>query len=81
MPQLLNMCFDLWMAGQETTSNTLAWGAVYLMLNEDIQEKLHKELDEVIGSDRIITMEDKPKLPYTSAVVNVGFYSQKLNSS
>jgi cytochrome P450 len=71
MPQLLNMCFDLWVAGQETTSNTLAWGVTYLMLEQNVQEKLQKELDNVIGNDRLITVDDRPKLPYTAAVVNV----------
>ncbi|KAK6059723.1 hypothetical protein COOONC_02630 [Cooperia oncophora] len=28
--QLRNMCFDLWLAGMETTSNTLYWGVLYV---------------------------------------------------
>ena len=71
MPQLLAMLLDMWIAGQETTSNTLAWGMVYLMQDQEVQTKLHKELDTVIGNDRHITMDDKPNLHYTSAVVNV----------
>lgn len=67
------MLADLWIAGQETTSNTLAWGVLYLMLDQDIQAKLHQELDKVVGSDRIVTMDDKPNLHYTSAIVNVVF--------
>lgn len=35
--QLLNMCFDLWLAGMETTSNTLSWGVVYLLNHHDVQ--------------------------------------------
>ena len=69
--QLYNMCFDLWIAGQETTSSTLSWGMAYLMLNPDMQEKLHQELSRVIGSDRLVTLNDKKNLPYTNAVINV----------
>uniref|UniRef100_A0A914E3T3 Cytochrome P450 n=1 Tax=Acrobeloides nanus TaxID=290746 RepID=A0A914E3T3_9BILA len=70
MNQLMGMLFDLWLAGQETTSNTLAWGVLYLMQEPEVQSRLQKELDTVIGSDRLITMDDRPKLNYTAAVVN-----------
>ncbi|KAI1710514.1 cytochrome p450 domain-containing protein [Ditylenchus destructor] len=70
MDQLRGMCFDLWVAGQETSSTTLAWGVVHLIHNLEVQEKLHEELDRVIGSGRWITVADRPHLPYTCAVVN-----------
>ncbi|KAI1702517.1 cytochrome p450 domain-containing protein [Ditylenchus destructor] len=68
--QLRGMCFDLWVAGQETTSTTLAWGIAHLIHNLDVQEKLHEELDRVIGCGRWITVADRPQLPYTCAVIN-----------
>ncbi|WKY10972.1 hypothetical protein Q1695_002932 [Nippostrongylus brasiliensis] len=68
--QLQNMCLDLWFAGMETTSNTLAWGIVYVLNHPDVQEKLRKELDEEINSSRQITMKDKNRLVYTNAVIN-----------
>ena len=74
MLQLYNMCFDLWIAGQETTSSTLSWEMAYLMTYSNVQEKLHRELDQVIGSDRLITMNDKKNLPYINAVINVWFF-------
>ena len=71
MPQLINMCFDLWLAGQETTTNTISLGVIHLMLAQSAQTRLQAELDSVIGSNRMIVMEDRPSLPYTCAVVNV----------
>uniref|UniRef100_A0A0K0D0S0 Unspecific monooxygenase n=1 Tax=Angiostrongylus cantonensis TaxID=6313 RepID=A0A0K0D0S0_ANGCA len=68
--QLQNMCLDLWIAGMETTSNTLSWGVVYLLNNLHVQEKLHEEMDREIGSGRLVTMSDRNNLPYTSAVIN-----------
>ncbi|KAI6193226.1 Cytochrome P450-33C9 [Aphelenchoides besseyi] len=68
--QLLSMCYDLWVAGQETTSNTLGWCWSYLIHHADIQVKAHEELDRIIGSDRIITMNDRANLPYCNALIN-----------
>ncbi|KAH7712812.1 CBN-CYP-33C9 protein [Aphelenchoides avenae] len=68
--QLKNMCFDLWIAGQETTSTTLAWGVVYLINSFDAHSRLQEELNRVIGGDRMVTLDDRAQLPYTCAVVN-----------
>uniref|UniRef100_A0AC35ET93 Cytochrome P450 n=1 Tax=Panagrolaimus sp. PS1159 TaxID=55785 RepID=A0AC35ET93_9BILA len=67
--QLFGACLDLWIAGQETTTNTLSWMVIYLMLNPEVQKKVHAELDEVIASDRFVTVEDKTKLNYINAVI------------
>lgn len=67
--QLVNVGLDLWLAGQETTSNTLNWTVSYLVGHPNCQEKLFNELDSVIGSNRLIHMSDKNDLPYTNAVI------------
>ncbi|KAH7680384.1 Protein CYP-33E1, partial [Aphelenchoides avenae] len=70
MSQLKGMCSDLFVAGQETTATTLAWGIAYLIHSPDVQRRLHEELAQAIGSDRLITMADRPMLHFTSAVIN-----------
>lgn len=37
--------------------------------HEDVQQKLHAELDDVIGSERMICVSDRQSLPYTNAVM------------
>lgn len=49
-------------------------GMIFLLLNPEVQKKLHEELDTVIGSDRFVTLEDKPNLHYTNAVIQVKVY-------
>ncbi|CAI2350544.1 unnamed protein product [Caenorhabditis sp. 36 PRJEB53466] len=70
MEQLDSVCFDLWVAGMETTSNTLYWSLLYVLLNPQVRHKVYEELDRVIGNDRIITTSDRNQLNYISATLN-----------
>nr|CAD2185018.1 unnamed protein product [Meloidogyne enterolobii] len=70
METLYAHLLDFWIAGQETTTDTLNWGIIHIIHNMNVQDKLHKELDSVIGSNRQITLADKIDLPYSNAVVN-----------
>ncbi len=49
---------DLFAAGSETTATTLSWAVLYLILNPDIQVKIHREIDDAIGS-REPSLEDR----------------------
>uniref|UniRef100_A0A914Y2X9 Cytochrome P450 n=1 Tax=Panagrolaimus superbus TaxID=310955 RepID=A0A914Y2X9_9BILA len=68
--QLANMCLDLWFAGMETTANTLEFTVLYLIRNPTVKKKVQEELDQVIGTSRLITLKDKCNLPYLQATIN-----------
>ncbi|CAD5227501.1 unnamed protein product [Bursaphelenchus xylophilus] len=68
--QLVNVCLDLWIAGQETTSVTLAWAISHLVAHPEVQKRAHEELDRVIGPNRLITMADRKDLHYINAIVH-----------
>lgn len=59
--QLVAICMDMFMAGSETTSKTLAFGFQYLLLYPDVQRKAREETDKVVGRNRAPTLNDRPK--------------------
>ncbi|KAI5937825.1 cytochrome P450 2U1 [Manis javanica] len=60
---------DLFIAGTDTTTNSLLWCLLYMALNPDIQEKVHEEIERVIGADRAPSLTDKAQMPYTEATI------------
>ena len=66
--QLRDETMTLFMAGHETTANTLAWVFLLLSRNPEAEAKLHAELDTVLG-DRPPTVADLPNLKYTEQVI------------
>ncbi|XP_031565203.1 steroid 17-alpha-hydroxylase/17,20 lyase-like [Actinia tenebrosa] len=58
---------SLFTAGSETTSTTLGWAIAYLLHNPDIQERLYKEIHDVIGSDEFPNLNQKKMLPTLEA--------------
>ncbi|XP_048357497.1 cytochrome P450 2D15-like [Sphaerodactylus townsendi] len=67
---LVKIIYDLVAAGTETTSSTLLWGLLKMVLHPEVQKKVHEEIEEVLGKDKIPMMEDQPKMPYTNAVIH-----------
>ncbi|NWV44125.1 CP2DH protein, partial [Grantiella picta] len=61
---------DLFTAGSETTSTTLRWALLYMLLHPEIQSKVQAEIDKVIGRGRPPTMKDQASMPYTNAVIH-----------
>ncbi|KAJ6668883.1 hypothetical protein lerEdw1_012369, partial [Lerista edwardsae] len=60
---------DLFIAGTDTTSNTLLWSLLYMSLHPQEQKKVQEEIELVIGRDRAPTLADKTSMPYTEATI------------
>nr|XP_020143396.1 cytochrome P450 2D17-like isoform X7 [Microcebus murinus] len=61
---------DLFSAGMETSSTTLAWALLLMILHPDVQRRVQQEIDEVIGQVRRPEMGDQAHMPYTTAVIH-----------
>ena len=66
--QLRDELMTIFLAGHETTANALTWTWYLLSKNPDVEEKLHAEVDEVLGG-RPPSFEDVPQLKYTEMVL------------
>lgn len=66
--QLRDEVMTLFLAGHETTANTLAWTWHLLDKNPEAFEKLRAKADAVLGG-RLPTAQDLPKLDYAKRVI------------
>jgi cytochrome P450 len=65
---LRNEAAVIFMAGHETTANTLAWAWFLLSQAAPAERRLHAELHAVLGG-RAPTLADVPQLPFTRAII------------
>ncbi|KAI6239392.1 Cytochrome P450 domain containing protein [Aphelenchoides fujianensis] len=63
------MVLDLFLAGQDTTSNTLGFLVNYVLNHPEVGRRIERELAERIGSGRLIQTADRSALPYLNAVI------------
>ncbi|KAM6940207.1 cytochrome P450 2U1 [Xenentodon cancila] len=60
---------DLFVAGSDTTANSVLWFLLFMALYPDIQDKIQAEIDEVVGKHRVPSLTDKGSLPFTEATI------------
>ncbi|XP_075409744.1 cytochrome P450 2D15-like [Tenrec ecaudatus] len=61
---------DLFSAGMVTTSITLPWALLLMILHPDVQRRVQQEIDEVLGQEKRPELGDQARMPYTTAVVH-----------
>jgi cytochrome P450 len=66
--QVRDEAVTMFLAGHETTANSMNWTWTLLARHPEVLAKLHSELDSVLAG-RLPTYDDLPHLPYTEMVI------------
>ncbi|XP_065574487.1 methyl farnesoate epoxidase-like [Artemia franciscana] len=67
--QLIVSIIDIFGAGAESTSNQVGFLLIHMIRNPGVQQKVQEEIDKVVGKDRLPSLNDRPSMPYTEAVI------------
>ncbi|XP_058269287.1 cytochrome P450 2M1-like isoform X2 [Hemibagrus wyckioides] len=67
---LLCTTWAMFSAGTETTSSTIRQSLLLMMKHPDIQARVQKEIDKMVGQDRCPSIDDRQNMPYTDAVIH-----------
>ncbi|KAL0121780.1 hypothetical protein PUN28_006919 [Cardiocondyla obscurior] len=67
--QLISVVKDLFSAGVETTNNTIGFIITYLTVKQDVQKKVHEEIDRVLGKEILPRVVYKNRMPYLNATI------------
>lgn len=67
------LLLNMFIAGTDTSSSTIEWAMAELIRHPKILAQVRRELDSVIGPNRLVTESDLPHLTYFQAVIKETF--------
>ncbi|CAH1107250.1 unnamed protein product [Psylliodes chrysocephalus] len=67
--QLIMICLDIFIAGSQTTSNTLDFAFLMMILYPDVQDKVRMCLENAFERTEPINYSERKKVPYVEAVL------------
>ncbi len=65
--QTMNLLF----AGHDTTTNLITWVFYYLSENPKVADTLYAEINETLGGQPLVNIEQLKKMKYLKAVIQV----------
>lgn len=67
--QLTMIILDMFIAGSQTTSITLDLALMLMVIYPDIQDRVQRDIDTVLGEAQLPSLNDKSQLSYIEAVL------------
>ena len=64
-----NLMSNVTFGASDTTSSSLTWFILYVAMREDVQRKIHEEIDRVIGNERLPDLQDTQNMPYLESTL------------
>ncbi|KAM6585760.1 hypothetical protein CsatB_012762 [Cannabis sativa] len=71
--ELVTLVSEIINAGTDTSATALEWALFHLVTNQEIQEKLHKEIVETVGKNGVVTESEVEKMRYLGAIIKETF--------
>ncbi|KAK6257988.1 hypothetical protein QUC31_001447 [Theobroma cacao] len=67
------LVLDFLTAGTDTTAIVLEWALAELINNPEVLKLAQKEIDQVVGTSRLVEESDSPRLQYIQAIIKETF--------
>ncbi|XP_078440129.1 cytochrome P450 78A3-like [Wolffia australiana] len=67
--EMIAVLWEMVFRGTDTVAVVIEWTLARLVLHREVQEKVHAELDRVVGRSRPVREADVSALPYLGAVI------------
>ncbi|XP_047965571.1 cytochrome P450 78A3-like [Salvia hispanica] len=68
-PDMISLLWEMIFRGTDTVAVAMEWILARLVLHKDVQSRVQRELDAVVGKARAVTESDLTELVYLTAVV------------
>jgi len=63
--QLVAICMDLFIAGSDTTNNSLSFAFLHFLRQPQVVKRVQQEIDEVVDRGAKVTLEHRAKYFYS----------------
>ncbi|KAJ0001975.1 hypothetical protein NQD34_001771 [Periophthalmus magnuspinnatus] len=67
--KIVSIVNDLFGAGFDTVSTCVSWSVMYMVAYPEVQDKLHREIQDTVGQDRFPRLSDRANLPYVESFI------------